>query len=266
MTDNEMRDYLQDHIREARTRGVACPVLLVLSTDSAHAQAVHTALHGREMDPPPDAWRHELGVVEGVAIAQAADLLRRHGDAGGAAVAEHLEDDTVAAESWVVILTQQSICAAARRGDRNLIEVVLDYDRVSRSCRTPGKIIDDPGPSTMNLKGDDGQVFSVFGRSGVDTAMAAALVSLCVAHPGATEFRHPAADGAAVRVYVTPELVKSFLTDVYSDQPHQVAEAVRRLRRTDAPKAAWLMRLMRNSPGLVPLYRNVRYELDGVEP
>jgi hypothetical protein len=255
--------YLNRELDEARARGVKRPVALLLGHLSAPARAVYRGLGGGEMELPPGLPAdEEFALLEVVPADQAAALLREHAGPGGAAAADHVEDDVLDPEWLAVALRRDHIAVAAYRRGRPLSRVTLDYDRASRAQQSAGQLLMDEGPSMAVLCDDAGGGCPVFGKTGFDVLAAGALVAVVAAHPGHTELPY-STSGARLRVRVTEKVVGDLLWHAYRDAPHQVAEAVRALRRSDPANGAWLERLLRNSPGLQTLHRAVCAELTG---
>jgi hypothetical protein len=252
------------YLARASSRGIERPVLFILGQASRPGQAVYSALTGKQMPPAPaGAGGEEFGPAEVADLGDAARLLRLHADAAGALAADFLEDPAVAADWWLVLLTAHQLGLAGWSGEARVAGVWWPYDQVSRSVQAPSKMAEDEGPCMTTLATSGDRLFDVFGRTGLDVAGAGILVALALAFPGFTEIPDPENGFQPVRARVTREWVRGFLGNVYKDQPHQVAEAVRALKKTEPAKADWLLRVMRNDPGLLELYRDVRRELTG---
>jgi hypothetical protein len=82
----------------------------------------------------PDGQEVGAGVLAG---AEAARLLREHAGAGGAAVADHLDDDTMPVESWIVVLKAADVSFSGHSQGVQLLKGIVGYDRASRAVRTP---------------------------------------------------------------------------------------------------------------------------------
>jgi hypothetical protein len=256
----------EHYLARAKSQGIERPVLFIMSHASRPGQAVYSALAGKEIPPAPaGAGGEEFGPAEVADLGDAARLLRRHADAAGALAADFLEDPALAADWWLVLLTARQLGLAGWDGDARVAGVWWPYDQVSRSVQAPTKMAADDGPCMMTLASGGDQFFEVFGRTGLDVAGAGILVALASDFPGFTDIPDPLNGDRPVRARVTRELVRGFLANVYRDQPHQVAEAVRSLQKGEPAKADWLLRVMRNEPGLLELYRAVRFELAGEE-
>jgi hypothetical protein len=238
--------YLNRELDKARARGIRRPVALLLGHLSAPARAVYRGLGGGEMELPPGLPAdEEFALMEVVPASQAAALLREHAGVGGAAAADFAEDDALGPEWLAIALRRDHIAVGAYRRGRLLARARLDYDRVSKAQQTPGRLLEDVGPSMVILGDDSGGGCPVFGKTGFDVLAAGALVAVVAARPGYTELPHPTS-GAPLRLRVTEEVVRGMLWHAYRDAPHQVAEAITALRRSDPANAAWLERLLRN--------------------
>jgi hypothetical protein len=248
---------------KAKAKGLSPYVLMFFALTSANARAAYLDLTGEELPPPGADDGDDWGPFEVLSREDAARLLRRHASVAGALAADHVEDETLPAEFYSVFLLRDVLRFGAHGRDRArpLIQFTTGYDRVDRSIQSPSRLMEDPGPSVVRLSRADGSVRMVFGRTGADAAMAANLLSVLAHYPGTIEF--PDEDGVPVPVPVTPELIQSLLAHVYANEPHQVAEAVTAIKKTEPAKAEWLMKLMRNKPELIGLYRAVRSELTG---
>jgi hypothetical protein len=253
---------------QAEARGIERPVVFAFSPQSSHARAVYTALTQQQQmpsAPTPRAEDEGFGPVETAAPAEAARLLLRHADAAGALAANYIEDPVLQADWWFVGLLQDALVLTCWSGGEQIAGGRWAYDQVSRSMQPPTKMAADDGPCMTTLASGGDRLFEVFGRTGLDVAGAGILVALASDFPGFTDIPDPLNGDRPVRARVTRELVRGFLANVYRDQPHQVAEAVRSLQKGEPAKADWLLRVMRNEPGLLELYRAVRFELAGEE-
>jgi hypothetical protein len=258
-----LNDLIRIKLTEAQARGLARPVLLLFGQDTPQARALFTDLFHREMRrlTIPLEEGQEVGRLEVVAAAEAVALLGRHAGAGGAAAAEHVADGALHAEWFLVALRREGIFLTAFARGEPLLSAELDYERVGRCHQPLGRLAEDPGPGMAKFSFPSGE-YTVFGRTGHDVLGAATLVSLVSARPGTARLPHPET-GEYFPVRVTEEKVRGLLLDAYADRPHQVAEAITALRKVAPAKAAWLQRLMRNSPGLQGLHRAVKEELTG---
>jgi hypothetical protein len=258
-------DFFARLVGAARARGIAHPVAIVFDSGSAQAQAVYADLAGEPMPAAPLDGAEPVP-CEVADPAEAVRLLRRHAGPGGALAAEHIEDEALAAEWWVVVLLPDALAVSAWSGGAEVLRGKWAYDRVSPSLQPLGKLLEDDGRSRLTLAAEGGSPpLDIYGRSGIDVGMASVLAAVASDYPGFTELPDPSNGDRPVRVRVTPELVRSLLSSMYIDCPHPVAEAVRALRKAAPDKAEWLLKLMRNSPGLLELYRATRRELTGEE-
>jgi hypothetical protein len=251
---------------QAKSRGIDRPVFFSFSPQSSHARAVYTDLTSRPMPsaPAPRAGGVEYGPFETAAPAEAARLLRRHADEGGALAADHIENPAFQADCWFVGLLKDAVVLSGWGFGERIARGQWPYDRVGRSVQAPSNMAEDDGPCmTTPASGD--RFYDVYGRTGLDVAGAGILVALVADFPGYIEIPDPLNEFPPVRARVTRELVRGYLAKVYKDQPHQVAEAVRALKKGEPAKADWLLELLRIEPGLQDLYRAVRFELTGEE-
>jgi hypothetical protein len=258
-----LRDFC---LARAKSRGIERPVLIVFSPSSRPAQAVYSALTGKQMPPAPaGAGGEEYGPADVADLGDAARLLRLHADAAGALAADLLEDPFLTGDWWLVLLTSRQLGLAGWYSEARFAGGWWPYDRASRSVQAPGKMAEDDGPCMMTLASGGDQFFDVFGRTGLYVTGAGILVALAADFPGFTDITDLENGFKPVHVHMTRELVRGFLLNGYKDQPRQVAEAVRALKKVEPAKAEWLLKLMRYEPGLLELYRAVRFELSREE-
>jgi hypothetical protein len=266
MEEMPMLEEISARLDKALARGVKRPVALLLSHESAPARAVYAALRGRDMRPLPagPGVDEEGGLVVVAEGGRAAALLRQHAGPGGAAAADHVEDDVMSPYGLAVALRRDDIAVWTCDRGRLLGHVTLDYDRVKRSHQTRGQLWRDEGPSSAVYCDDSGRTYIVYGRTGRDVMMAAGLVAMVLAYFGRVKVPDPRT-GELVPLPVTEEMVRGLLLDGFSNSPHPVAEAVTALRHWYPPQAAWLERLLEDAPELQALRRAVHAELTGEE-
>jgi hypothetical protein len=89
--------------------------------------------------------------------AEAARLLRDHGDSGGAYAADLLSGpiwaEAVQPDFWFVGLLEDSIYIRGFLNGDEVWNAVTGYDRVPRSVPTPSQLVQDLGPSLWKRSG-----------------------------------------------------------------------------------------------------------------
>jgi len=257
--DGRVGDHVARLVSQAKADGIERPVVLVLSMGSEYARAVYHGLKGRPMPPPvtrPDG--KEVSVVQVAEAAQAARLLREHGGGGGFVAAGQLENPNMAADWDCVAMSKGGILFLAFKGDQPFAVGSWGYQRLAMMDRPPESKVEDGEPTMFVLTGSESaKPCRVFGASAADAVLSAILLYVVSDYPGFTELPGPE-PGHPVRVRVTPELVREMLRDRYVNAPAVVGETVRALRESEPAKAEWLLKLMRNHPPLLELYRAVR--------
>ena len=116
-------------------------------------------------------------------------------------------------------------------------------------------------PSLVLLSAN-GRKVPVCGKSLEAALWAAALVDTVLRR--GTDIPLPSSrDGGTQMVRVTAKVVGNFLCNVYADDAAAVSEAVMALRKYDAARASWLLRVLTTTPELVSLAKAVHFELTG---
>jgi hypothetical protein len=253
MNHDVLLNPFQPLLDRARARGIKPPVLLSLAADFPRARAAYTQLHGQLAAawPGPDPTSGPT-TVDAVSVRDAYDVLLRHAGPGGAAVGDRVNDPTLGAEYWFVALSQDGIRFAGFRRGKTVLSGFFGYGRVRRpNARAPA----DEGPSHLNLRGPDGKLLQVCGRTGRDASHTGALLTVLARYGGTVTFADPRGGPPAV-VRVTEDLVVSHLsTSAY--RPDIVAEAVRALERVYPGKTNRVLSLLRRRADLEPLARAV---------
>jgi hypothetical protein len=249
-------------IKQGIASGWQRPVVLALSLGSAHAHAVHEALLGKPMpelpaDADPD---DELGVQLFVRCERVAEVVREHCGPGGTFVARHLMDEVSSVDGWFLALRRDGMCYCGFAHGGVMCKGYHGYETVGRHEQTLGEELQDDGPSRLNIETDEGNQVMIFGRTGLDAAVAGALVSALLSGNLTGKYQ-----GRMRTVRCTDDMLVDFLSRAYSDDsgPHQIAEAIRALKKLPGEKEKRLVRLLRNRPGLAELNQKVKFELSG---
>jgi predicted DNA-binding transcriptional regulator AlpA len=220
-------------------------------------EAISRAYFGEVRLPEGDAETGRLPVAV-FGAATAARVLRECALGAGEVAARTIEQDNPPVDVWVMMCDHDGV---TMRGfgpdDALLIHTSLGYR--AGKAQTVLETLQDEGPSRFGLMTEHGGVH-VYARSGADAAIAAALVGIVLTGQATVPYQ-----GREVTVPVGDDALSDLLFRVYggADGPHQVAEAVRALRRLPGDRDHRLMRVLRNRPRLAELYRRVREELTG---
>jgi hypothetical protein len=100
----------------------------------------------------------------------------------------------------------------------------------------------------IDVAGKPGRpAYRVIGPSYEDATMSGALIELVLDYPGSTLWPDPVS-GVPAPIRVTERFVHEVLLKIYQGKAHQVAEAIRSLRQVSPERAAWLERLLGDSP------------------
>jgi hypothetical protein len=246
MSDRSPGEFARDCLAEAKKKGIADPVVLVLSERSEPARAIYADLHGRPMAPYDKETDHEFGPFEILPTA-AADLLRRDADLGGGHVADLLQDvvlrERVRPDFWLVLVMQAEIHARAFLDGQVVWRTVTGYYRVRRDRQTPEQLAADDGPSLWRVRLEGDQLVPVCGPTGKEVIMAAALAE--IATDRVIEARH---EGRLVQLEIDDDRLASLLLEVYGDKPHAIAEAIMALRKAGGDKEGFLTNVLRATP------------------
>jgi hypothetical protein len=261
MSKDPFHSWIVQQIAEKRASGWERPVILCLHPDLERAQAVHRALTGEPLELPantPTDNEYFRPVVAPLDAACAA--LREHCGPGGDFVARQFADPLAPADGWLASLFPDEIAYVCFCGGEKVFTDQQPYACVGRRKQTLGETLEDDGPSRMGLVTSTGEQVVIFGRSGMDAALAGVLVATVNSRRITVE-----REGRTVSVPCTEDGLARMLAKVYADGdgPHQVAEAIAALKKLPGNKEAWLLRVLRNRPGLEELNRRVRFEMTG---
>jgi hypothetical protein len=252
-----------DRVASARAAGIVPTVLLFFSQESQQARAAYTALTGKPFPSPTEAPAvEEMSVLEVVSIPDACRVLREECDRAGAAMACHLEDGALRPDLWFVFVMAHAIGFTSFHDGERQSRGELRWD-AKRYRQPAGRLLQDQGPSHLNLQTAADQQIQVFGPTGLDAAIAGALVA--AVESGRMTFPDPET-GRKVDLTMTDDALTELLLGAYggADGPRQIAEALTALKKSGQDKAhKRLSSLLRNRPGLQELYARVRVELSG---
>jgi hypothetical protein len=255
-----MYPFLVEQFALAKDQGIQRPTFLLCATACEQAQAIHRVLTGKPLELAEAT--QEWGPLHAVETAEACRLLREHGGASGACVADHLADELVQAEAWVVLLMAAGLRFVAFAGGKQLTGGEARWDRVSHSMRPISQVRHDDGPSHVRLRLDGGELAQVFGPTGADAVMASAL--LAIVQSGKLTVDHPLT-GKPIEIEVDDTRLEDLLAKVYANGngPRQIAEAIQALKRLPGDPSRRLVRLLRDRPSLHRLHLLVQQELPG---
>ncbi len=253
MNNESIQKALAD-IEQARNDGWDRPVAVSLPADSPHARAVYEAVLGRPY--PAD----QEGRILTVQAERLAEVLKRHCGPGGAFVARAINDEALGVDAWLLDVGSEVMHFRGYLDGKEEASGTMRYDSQVRHAQTFGELLADGGPSRAIYLGECGTVV-VFGRTGQAAVRAAALVS--IVEKGTRQVRDDA--GLWLDLPLDDDGLTAVLLGIFSegDGPHQVAEAIRALKRLPGGKEKRILRLLANRSGLAELYRKVRFELDG---
>jgi hypothetical protein len=145
---NDPRQLITEEVANPRANGIKRPVLLECSPQSTQAQAIHRAITGKTLEPPEEADPNpEWGPTLAVKLSEACRLLREHGGAGGAWVADHLADAIVQADGFVVLLRADGLRYGTFDGNRFLTSGEIGWDGVPWDERQILQLLRDDGPT-----------------------------------------------------------------------------------------------------------------------
>jgi hypothetical protein len=235
--------------------------ILAMSVRSAVARELHLSVFGKAMPevdvPGDDGGRGEPIFVTCLPIDALRPILKECGRPGAQVVAQCLEDHTIGAQYWLVVILAAHIELRGYGPDGLIWFRELPHDRVRRSDLPPAIMAQDPGPSMAPVH-CDGKTMMVFGKTGLAAMQAAAIVQLglLVSRPGLTDAGRQTGSCAD-----DDSFLGGLIGVLAADNPAVVAEAIRSLRR-DAPHAAARVEaVLQRSPELGELSQAVHQDL-----
>ncbi len=237
------------------------PCAVMVHPASTVGAAVYERIKGH---PLPDVSA-ELGndYAAGVFLPseQLAPILTELAGPGGAFVARQLLEESAPVHYWLIVLFPEEIDFAGFTAEGlKVFSASQSYAEVGRGRQTLGEMVNDEGPSRLCLETDDGEQVAVYGRTGIDAALAGNLVATVRSGSLTAEYQ-----GKLATVPCDDEMLTTLLSQAYSGEngPHQIAEAVTALKKLPGAKHTRLLRLLRNRPALQQLWARVREELTG---
>jgi hypothetical protein len=261
--DDAITGWIHKTIENALAEGWHRPIVLILRPAVERDRQMWQDLAG---EPPPQVPAcidpTEIAMPLVVQLEPVCDCLRKHCAVGGQLAALQLEDPSSPADGWVLMLGDDSIRGAAFQDGVRTVTLKERYVHDDDVPQALVGIMHDPGPSRLGLQTAEGDRVHVYGRTGADAAYAAMLVSIV----RSGKWTLPV-DGRKVELPMNDEAITQLLLRVFSmdDGPHQIAEAIRALRKLPGHKDEHLLELLRNRPELADLHRKVIFELTGEE-
>ncbi len=237
---------------ESATRNLPhTPCEIVWYADSVPARTLHLAWSGRPLDEVLPFGEEQV-VLDTVAQ-RAVDILRRHGGAGAAAVAETIA--CTPCHGWQVHLFPEGVGVVGLVDGEEVLSGTTPYDSAHPDLVPSSVLVRQTGPVSHRIS-HGGRAATVSGPNG-PAVVAAEMLVMAAIHG------QPPQPPEGRRLTMGDADMARYLLDYYCgpDGPRVVAEAIRALRELGQDRDKWLTRVLASELRLRPLANRVRAEL-----